>query len=325
MTNDIYINNFGYSLGSNKYEVEETSKAGATFSSSNILRESGFEFHHVCPPTESTYHLAKKAVENLQQTTVNDSLEEIDVVIYATCLINNGNLGSLEDFKKSKDVKSLMDFPVSHLQSDFNMTKAFVLGVNQTACTSLLGSIRIAKALLNAEADLHQVLCITSDRFPEGAIYEQGYNLISDGAACCVISRKKGKFKIIDCHHISNGAMAQASDDETAGFYFNYTYRSIMEILQRNSMNLNDINWIVPQNTNVKAWQILASVLKFDYNKVLMPTRTNIGHCISGDNIINLQEANEQGYFQKGEKFFNANGRLRFELVMYYFRKSELK
>jgi len=300
--NDIFINDFGYSLGSQRFRVDETSKAGATFSDCSILQESGFEYHHVCQASESAYDLAAHAVDNLRSTRPNHSLEDIDVVIYATCLVCNGNLGSWESFDKTKDVKPLMDFPVSHLQSDFNMSKAFVLGINQTACTSLLGSIRMAKALLTAEPDLNQVLCLTADRFPENAIYEQGYNLISDGAACCTISRQKGEFKVIDCHHISNGAMAQASDDETAGFYFNYTFRSITEILQRNNMSLDQISWIVPQNTNVKAWQILTSVLKFDFNRVLMPTRTEIGHCISGDNIINLKVANEQGIIQEGDR-----------------------
>jgi 3-oxoacyl-[acyl-carrier-protein] synthase-3 len=195
-----------------------------------------------------------------------------------------------------------MDFPVSHLQSDFNMSRAFVMGVNQTACTSLLGSLRVAKALLASEPNLIDVLCLTADRFPNGAKYEQGYNLISDGAACCSVSKQKGQFRIVDCHQISNGAMARASDEETAGFYFNYTCRSLTEILQRNEMVLDDINWIVPQNTNVKAWQVLSSVLNFDFEKVLMPTRREIGHCISGDNIINLMVANDRAMIGDGER-----------------------
>ena len=302
MLDDIFINDFGYALGSQRCTVAATSDRGATFSSQALLEESGFEHHYICDNQESPYDLARRAVDNLRAARPTRSLEDIDTILYATCLTCNGNIGSWDLFRQTKDVKSLMDFPVSHLQADFNMSKAFVLGLNQTACTSLLASLRVAKALLASEAHLNTVLCLTADRFPNGAVYEQGYNLISDGAACCSISRQKGPFKIIDCHQISNGAMAQASDDETAGFYFNYTHRSVKEVLERNDMVLGDIQWIVPQNTNVKAWQVLCSVLAFDFQKVLMPTRTEIGHCISGDNIINLMVANQREMIRRGDR-----------------------
>lgn len=302
MADDIYLNEFGYALGSQRRTVEATCSRGATFSPQRVLEESGFEHHYVCDTRESPYDLARRAVDTLRIARAPKSLEEIDAILYATCLTCNGNIGSLSIFDETKDVKSLMDFPVSHLQSDFSMSRAFVMGLNQTACTSLLGSLRIAKALLTTESHLNEVLCLTADRFPDGAKYEQGFNLISDGAACCSVSKQEGPFRIIDCHQISNGAMAQASDEETAGFYFNYTCRSVTEILQRNDLKLADIHWIVPQNTNLKAWQVLCSVLDFDFGKVLMPTRSEIGHCISGDNIINLMVANDQALFAAGER-----------------------
>lgn len=302
MADDIFINEFGYALGSQRSSVAAAADRGATFSSQTLLEEAGFAHHYVCETSETPYDLAKRAVDDLRAGRTNRTLEDIDAILYATCLTCNGNIGSWDQFHQTRDVKSLMDFPVSHLQSDFDMSNAFVMGLNQTACTSLLGSLRVAKALLTSEPHLNTVLCLTADRFPDGAKYEQGYNLISDGAACCSVSRKKGPFKIIDCHQISNGAMAQASDEETAGFYFSYTHRSLTEILRRNDMVLDDIQWIVPQNTNIKAWQVLCSVLAFDFRKILMPTRTEIGHCISGDNIINLKVANERGTIRAGER-----------------------
>jgi 3-oxoacyl-[acyl-carrier-protein] synthase-3 len=117
-----------------------------------------------------------------------------------------------------------------------------------------------------------------------------------------VVNRHGGRVKILDAHHISNGAMAQANDDETAGFYFNYSYRVIDQLLKRNNLTINDIDWIVPQNTNIKAWEVLSSILHFDYQRVLTPTREDIGHCISGDNIINLKHADDNGIFQPGDK-----------------------
>lgn len=299
---DVYIDNFGHALGNQRFSVEQSYKRGLTFSSSEILVESGFQYHYVCNGM-STYELAKAAVENLSSSfekPIND-FSHIDGIIYATCLTRNANIGSWETFTESKDVKSLMDFPVSHLQHDFSISNAFVLGVNQMACTSLLGAIRVARAFLHTESDLNNILCLTADRFPEDAIYEQGYNLISDGAAACIVKREPGPFKVVDCHHISNGAMAQASDDETAGFYFNYTYKLLTEMLARNGMSMEDVGWVVPQNTNIKAWQVLSSILNYDFERVLMPTREEIGHCISGDNIINLKTCYDNQQFAQGD------------------------
>ena len=301
----VYISDIGYSLGSIRQSVEQSYADGLTFSNAALLAKSGFQFHHMCRDNQSTYDLASAAVDNLSSganTESGKSLQSIGGILYATCLTCNGNLGDWQEFLDTRDVKHLMDFPVSHLQADLGMQNAFLMGINQIACTSLLSTLRVAKGLLCSDPNIGELLCLTADRFPPGAAYEQTFNLISDGAAACVVNRNGGRFKILDVHHISNGAMAQANDDETAGFYFNYSYRVISELLSRNQLTLTDIHWIVPQNTNVKAWEVLASILRFDYEKVLTPTREDIGHCISGDNIINLKVMDDRGVFTSGEK-----------------------
>lgn len=298
---DIYLDNLGYALGSEKNNVAEGSKD--YFSPRRSLIDSGFENHYTCSTAQTPYCLAREAVDRIANSLTHkgESITTIDTIIYATCLTRNGNLGSWDIFAETSDVKPLMDFPVSHLQADFHMDKAFVLGINQMACTSLLGSIRVAKSLLISEPDLKKVLCLTADRFPQGAIYEQGFNVISDGAAGCVVRSDGGAYKILDCHHITNGAMAQASDDETAGFYFNYTHRLITESLARAGITIDDVRFFVPQNTNIKAWQVICSLLGFPFEQVLMPTRTAIGHCISGDNIINLDHCEQNNLITSGD------------------------
>jgi 3-oxoacyl-[acyl-carrier-protein] synthase-3 len=46
---------------------------------------------------------------------------------------------------------------------------------------------------------------------------------------------------------------------------------------------------------------VLASLLRFDLERVQMPTRSDVGHCISGDNLINLSACAEQGLFESGD------------------------
>lgn len=293
---EAYLSDLSYCLGDRIFTVEESAKSGRLFSSAQTLKDSGFARHCLCSDNQSAYDLARDCAKRLEK-----KLEGIGAIVYSTCLPMNGNCGDEEKFRQSKDVKYLMDFPGSHLQSEFNMEKAFVLGINQQACTGMLGSLRVAKMLLNDDTELDSVLCLSADRFPHGAVYEQAYNLISDGAAAAIVTRSPARFRIVACHGITNGGLAQASDEEAAGTYFVYCNRVIKETLAKAKLQLKQIDWIVPQNMNVKAWQILTRLLKFDEERTFAGSRAEVGHVISGDNIINLDLLLSGGGISSGQ------------------------
>lgn len=299
-----YIHFPAFRLGQTAQTLEQARQQGALLSEVQALSDAGFHQHYVCGDQQSAYDLAKGALDDMIETypEARAWLADIDAILYVTCLPLNGNHGDTTQFDVTHDVKHLMDFPASRLQADYGMEKAFVMGINQQACTGMLGSIRVANALLMAEPGLNKILCITADRFPKGAIYEQAYNLISDGGAACIVSREARGFRYLGANHITNGAMATANDEETAGFYFSYSHRLINDVCKQAGITPADVQWIVPQNTNRKAWRILSSVLRFDFNRILMPSISTAGHCISGDNIINLKMASQENTFQKGDK-----------------------
>jgi 3-oxoacyl-[acyl-carrier-protein] synthase-3 len=295
--NDVFVDHLSFALGDEARSVEDATRSGDTLSSAEILREAGFLRHHVCRDGATAYDLAKRAVEPIRAR-----LGDIGAIVYATCLPLNGNVGSSEQFRKTRDVKHLMDFPASHLQAGFGLRRAVVVGLNQQACTGLLGSLQIARTLLLAEPETLRVLCVTADRFPAGALYEQSYNLISDGAAACVVSLEPAGYRLLAWHGITNGAMSQASDDETVGSYFNYIHRLIQETLAKAKLTIKDIAWVVPQNTNIKAWQILARLLPVDFSRVYFRSMPEVAHLISGDNIVNLKYLDQEGTIRPGEK-----------------------
>jgi len=279
-----YVDQFCFALGSQKLSVEDSAAAGRTRTGADDLRDAGFRYHHICDGDETAYDLARTAVAGLG----DDVVEGLDAIVYATCIPANANVGDTARFEQTGDVKHLMDFPASRLQADFGLERAIVIGLNQQACTSMLGSVRLAGALLGAEADMHRVLCLTSDRFPPGANYEQAYSLISDGAAACIVSRAPAAYRLVAAHHITNGAMVAADDDETVGAYFSYTHRLVAELLAKAGKTAADLDWVVPQNTNVKAWQIMARLLGVDQGRVMHPSLPDVGHVISGDNMVNM-------------------------------------
>ena len=297
---DVFLSHFSSALGSKVQTVEQAEKAGQLFSPAAALRDAGFESHHVCPDDENSYHLAARAFADS-----GIDPQAIDAMIYSTCLPLNGNIGDVgntENFADSRDVKHVMRFPASKLQAEFGMDNAFIIGLNQQACTGMLGALRIARNMLYSEDGLKQILCITADRFPQNAIYEQAYNLISDGAAACLVSREAQGFRLLDIHHISNGAMVNASDDETVGSYFNYTCRLIDEALERAACTMQDIRWVVPQNTNRKAWNILSGLLNLQSSQAFFPVMGQTGHVISADNIINLEQLQQSEQLSSGDR-----------------------
>jgi len=310
---DVFVKNLSYALGGHTESVDEAVAGRRTVSDAAALRDAGFSQHHFCIDGSSAYELAARAVE-----PIREQLEDVGAIVYSTCIPINGNIGNQAKFESTRDVKHLMDFPGSHLQADFGLNNATVFGLNQQACTSMLGSLRLASMLISSEPEVTKVLCVTADRFPENALYEQAYNLISDGAAACVVSTEPSGFKLIAWHGITNGALAFASDDETVGTFFNYSFAAINKVLAKASMSVKDLSWIVPQNTNRKAWQILSSLLKFDFARVYLPTLPQVGHVISGDNIINLKHLEEQDTLRPGERvlLFMAGYGLNWQCVV---------
>lgn len=296
-----YVDRFSYSLGERLCTVEESVAAGRVRAGAPALRDAGFERHRICEDGATAYELARRAVEPLR-----GGLGGVGAIVYATCLPQNANAGEPARFEESRDVKHLMEFPASRLQSEFGLDRAVVFGLGQQACTSMLGSLNLARALLLAEPELGSVLCVSADRFPPGALYEQAYNLVSDGAAACVVSGEPKGFKLLAWHGITNGALAAASDDETVGSYFNYTHLAVQRTLAKAGLGIADVDWIVPQNMNVKAWRILARLLAFDPGRVYFESLPEVGHIISADNIVNLKRLEESGKLQRGQRVLLA-------------------
>jgi 3-oxoacyl-[acyl-carrier-protein] synthase-3 len=292
-----YLDNIHYTLGESRYDVSQAVSSGLTVSTEQALRDAGFSKHYICEASTPVYQLAKRCLEPL-----SDELNDVDAIVYSTCLPVNSNIGMVESFHKTGDVKHLMEFPASHLQHDFNMHEAQVFGLTQMACTGVLASLRMARMLINDDQDIHKVLCITADRFPEHAHYEQSYNLISDGAAACLVTDQPDGYRIIGAHGLTNGALAAANDDETVGSFFTNAHQVINETLNKANLTLADIDWIVPQNTHRNAWQILSSLLPFDYKRIAHPTISEVGHVISGDNLINLKHLEQKDCIKNGDK-----------------------
>jgi 3-oxoacyl-[acyl-carrier-protein] synthase-3 len=292
----VYLDRITVCLGDRREDVDAAHAAGLTLSTPEQLREAGFRWHHRCSDGITAYDLAVGAVEPI---AAGDP--RIGAVVYATTLPANAAIEDRPAFDRTRDVKHLMRYPGSRLQADFGFRDAFVVGVGQQACTGLLGAVRIARALLVAEPDLDEVLCVTADRFPAGAGYEQAYNLVSDGAVACVVGRRPAAFEVLGVHQLTNGGLEFADDDQTVATYFSYTCASVAAICAANGVRAGDLDWVVPQNTRSAVAPILARLLGLPPERMHCPTLPDVAHLIAGDGLVNLQDLLGSGRLRPGQ------------------------
>src|SRR5687767_7093404 len=105
MEHPITVQSLAFALGERRQTVEEAHASGRLLSPPSALREAGFAHHHLCAAESDAYDLARRAVAGVED------LGDVDAIIYATCLPQNGSVGSPARFAESRDVKHLMDFP----------------------------------------------------------------------------------------------------------------------------------------------------------------------------------------------------------------------
>jgi 3-oxoacyl-[acyl-carrier-protein] synthase-3 len=279
MNAPVYLSDPVVATGEHRESLAAAHAAGRLVSDPCALAQGGFRQHYFCDAATPAVALARAAVAQLPTT-------DVDALIYATVLPHNAAVDGRDRFEATGDVRWLMNYSGSQLQSELELD-APVIGLDQQACTGLLGAVRIAHALIVSEG-LERILCVTADRFPPGAHYEQAYNFVSDGAAACLVGTGRGDFRLLGHHQITNGALATASDEATLGSHFSYSVRAINGALAAAQLASDDVAWLVPQNTHRNAQRVLAGLLRLPHEAVFDPTLGALGHLIAGDGFANL-------------------------------------
>ncbi|WP_255949873.1 3-oxoacyl-[acyl-carrier-protein] synthase III C-terminal domain-containing protein [Streptomyces odontomachi] len=296
----IFVQSISYTLGENKYELGESGAAGRLATPVDDLADAGFRWHHVCAPETSAYDLARAAVAPLAEA---GSLHGVSAIVYATCLPCNANLEDDGAWRETRDAQYLVRSPASRLQAEFALSDAVVIGLTQQACTGMLGAIRVGRALLQTEPGWDKVLCVTADRLPDGTLYELTSNLVSDGAAACLLSWEPTGFRHVAGHHISDGALGGSTEPGAAmGSYYEYVIRLVTETLASAGMGMADVDVIVPQNVNPHLWDILARALDCPPDRIAMPSLPDVGHVLAADNLINVKLLRESGRVRAGDR-----------------------
>ncbi len=272
-------------------------------SSADTLEAFGFSNVHV-GTSESPYELARDAVTRL---LIDKGVDPDSVGL----LIYGGTPGTMAFFPADEaDAASAgfcttdrFKYPSARLQYDLGLTNASVFGLDQLACTTLLGAVRIARSLCITEG-IERVVCVASEFFPMHAGREAIFNCTSDAACAVLIERTGARNHLISASTVTKGYYwnTDALRDEVVASYFP-TARFVAErTIDQAGWSRSDVDWIIPHNVSMRSWQILSGLLRLPNAKLWSQNIARHGHTLAGDNFINYRDALDAGAIEAGQR-----------------------
>ncbi|TLD72733.1 hypothetical protein FEM03_01270 [Phragmitibacter flavus] len=291
---DIGIRHFATALPEQFQPLEALS----TTSNFKTLREFGFDGTWI---GDDAGWLGRIAAE---RALLNAALEaqEVDVLFWISALSGNHQCPS-SNADEGSTVLHEFCYRGSWLQEQLNMDRATVCGIAQQGCAGMFSALRQARALLLAEPDISNVLCVGSDVFPPEAEREVLYNLISDAACACVLSREDIQYRWLGFYQISKGYYwdVPAKQSEIIAAYFPTAVLAIRKVLAQQGLQPTDIDLVIPTGVNRSSWPILMRLCGIPESRLFEPVK-RFGHTVAADSFLMLEQAKQQGRLRPGMK-----------------------
>ncbi|RAM51475.1 MAG: hypothetical protein C6Y22_11440 [Hapalosiphonaceae cyanobacterium JJU2] len=221
--------------------------------------------------------------------------EEIDVLIYAA----GDSIASGHSW--ADDESECINIPY-FVKDEFKLENALLFNV-AVECASTLMAMRIALSMLR-DKSARKILILARNFYTNDrrlSIMEKG-TLVSDGVGIIELSADKTNCSIIDFVSIEDSRINKFSDFvRKPQLVIEQGANVIKTLVERNSIALDDISMIIPQNTTRFAWQRYCNILKIPTSKVFLDNISDYGHVGDVDTIRNLTDV-----WRKGKVFLNV-------------------
>ena len=194
-------------------------------------------------------------------------------------------------------------YPGTRLQYELGLETAQVVGIDQLACTTLFGAVRVARALCLVEG-LERALCVVSDFFPADAGREAVFNCTSDAAVAVLVERAGERNHIVSATHVTKGFYwdPDALQHEMVAAYFPTSRHVLARTAETAGWGLDEVDWVIPHNVGRRSWKILVSLAGLGHARIWLDNVARDGHTLAGDNFINLADALDSGQIRSGDK-----------------------
>lgn len=241
---------------------------------------------------EKIEEMALKAVTKLVHKTQLKT-EEIGAIIVATTSTNK-----------------LMPGISNYIQKELHINKCICLDI-LAGCSGYINAVDIAQMYIDTNK-VEKAIVVGVEKLSEFTNYEDiGTAIIlADGAGATLLEKGENnqyisnieaiedKKDILKCN--TNGKIEM---DGLAIYKYavTETVKNINELLQKSNEKLENIKYIVPHQSNLKIIKAIASKLKIEENKMYTNIQ-NIGNTFCASIPIALEEMEEKGMLQKGDK-----------------------
>jgi 3-oxoacyl-[acyl-carrier-protein] synthase-3 len=300
------LSGIAYTYAAGSRSVRELAAEGALESEPGMLERFGFDRVHVATD-ESPYDLARSAASRvLAEQEVDPST--VGLLVYggtpsamAFAPGASGDAGAA-----SLCTADRFRFPATRLQYDLGLDAAAVLALDQLACTSLFGAIRVARAMMASEG-IERALCVASEFYPLHAGREAIYNCTSDAACAVLLDASPGtdaRNRIVGAATITKGYYwdAEAMREEVIASYFPTAVHAITRAIRAAGWRAEDVDWVIPHNISVRSWEVLMRLARLPNAALWSRNIARRGHTLAGDNFINLRDAIDEGAVRPGQR-----------------------
>jgi 3-oxoacyl-[acyl-carrier-protein] synthase-3 len=173
----------------------------------------------------------------------------------------------------------------------------------------MMTAVNLARAALLADPSVRRVLCVSADVLPAGSRREIMYNLISDGACALLLERGQGPNRLIWQRQVTKGYYwdCELRANEIVAAYFPTARAIIQDTLASVGLAGSDLAWIIPHNVSLRSWEILLQLVDLPLDRLYADNIPAKAHIISGDNFINLRDAEVQGRLRPGDRLLLFN------------------
>lgn len=188
------------------------------------------------------------------------------------------------------------------LKEKFEFNNASIFYIDQI-CASSIYSIGLLQPYLNLNNRKYGLIMSMNQMEANDRI--RNFTVAGDGCAIALVGCKQSKYEIVDFFTQSYGKYSykkyhQQEMDITDLQIANVAAKHIKKLLKRNAVEIQDIEYIIPQSTNLMQLKIIAKLLRVPIDKIYIDNIARGGHIGDVDTIRNIHDCkriNRDGYF----------------------------
>lgn len=183
------------------------------------------------------------------------------------------------------------------IQYQYQLFNSNIINISGNYCCNIETALNMSKVLLTSLDVNSEIIILTGNIIED--IQERivgTYALLSDSFGGMIVSNKKkiNNVYLEDVYLVTNGKLHQMNfyKDQTVDLYKLYR-KSIVDILTRNNLSSNDLDYILTHNANTALIEYVLKSLGITPDKIFHNELRHIGHLDTVDLILNLKNINK--------------------------------